>query len=356
MLRARAAAAADDLRAGIEGDAGIIRHEFGRAGVVDVAVDILRDAAIALGHDSRIRARLGDAQNGGDEFGGAHAAIGADGDGLHGKGRRDGAEGLRRDAHHGAAVGIEAHGGDDGQACCGTALDGGLELLLRRHGLDPDHVRAAFLQRHGLFGEGLDSIVMGECADGFHDLARGADGATDIDGAARCIGLRAGVLRGGDVELSHLALRIVELQAMAVAAEGIGEDDVRACLDEAAVQRAHPFRMIEIPHFRGVARFETHLEVIRARGPIGQQPGAGCEGFGEGWAGHESLRGNDIKKSLYPYPAACQERNVRRPSHRRRALPRAGLPRRTASVPPPPRRVRVPRPAGRQAAGEGPRA
>ena len=56
MLRARAAAAADDLGAGIERDARIVRHQFRRAGVMDVAVDILRNAAIALGDDHGVRA------------------------------------------------------------------------------------------------------------------------------------------------------------------------------------------------------------------------------------------------------------------------------------------------------------
>ena len=58
MIGARAATAADDPGAGIESDAGIVSHQFRRAGIVDVAIVILRNAAIALDDDVGVRARL----------------------------------------------------------------------------------------------------------------------------------------------------------------------------------------------------------------------------------------------------------------------------------------------------------
>ena len=60
----------------------------------------------------------------------------------------------RRDPHHGAAVGVEGEGADDGQAGPAGALDGGREFVLRRHGLDPDDVGAALGEGMGLLGEG----------------------------------------------------------------------------------------------------------------------------------------------------------------------------------------------------------
>ena len=51
VLRRRAAAAADDARAGIERKPGVDRHQLGRAVEADGAVDILRDAAIGLRHE-----------------------------------------------------------------------------------------------------------------------------------------------------------------------------------------------------------------------------------------------------------------------------------------------------------------
>ena len=81
---------------------------------------------------------------------------------------------------------------------------------------------------------------------------------------------------------------------MPVAAECIGQDDVRPGGDEAAVQVAHPFGMLEVPHFRRIARFQAHLEVIGAGGAIGQEPGAAGQRFGEGRTGHEDLLGKRI--------------------------------------------------------------
>ena len=83
---------------------------------------------------------------------------------------------------------------------------------------------------------------------------------------------------------------IVQLEPVAVAAEGVGEDDIGAGLDEAAMQCAHAFGMLDIPHFRRVAGDETHLEIIGAGGPIGEKPRAGVERFGKAGSGHaESL-------------------------------------------------------------------
>ena len=48
---------------------------------------------------------------------------------------------------------------------------------------------------------------------------------------------RAGDLGGLLVQLVHAVLRMVQLQPVARAAEGIGEDDVGAGIDEVLVQR-----------------------------------------------------------------------------------------------------------------------
>ena len=48
MRRRGAAAAADDARTGIDRQPGVVGHQLGRAGIVDVLAEHLRDAALAL--------------------------------------------------------------------------------------------------------------------------------------------------------------------------------------------------------------------------------------------------------------------------------------------------------------------
>ena len=78
----------------------------------------------------------------------------------------------------------------------------------------------------------------------------------------------------------------MQLETVTIAAEGVGQDDVGARLDELAVQRAHAVGKLEIPDFRRVARDEAHLEIIGAGGTVGEEPGPGIEGFNEGRTRH----------------------------------------------------------------------
>src|SRR5262249_23183417 len=51
VARRGAAAAADDAGAGVAGEAGIDRHLLGRPVVLDLTLDVVGDAAVALGDD-----------------------------------------------------------------------------------------------------------------------------------------------------------------------------------------------------------------------------------------------------------------------------------------------------------------
>src|SRR5262245_54569968 len=103
---------------------------------------------------------------------------------------------------------------------------------------------------------------MGERANRFENFARRPDRASDIDGPARRIGFRPGVPRSGNVDLAYPALRVVKLEAMAAAAEAVGQDDIGACLDEAAMQGSYSIGMLEVPQLRRIAGDEAHLEII----------------------------------------------------------------------------------------------
>ena len=122
-----------------------------------------------------------------------------------------------------------------GRPALGGAFHGGAQFFLGRHGLDPQHVDAALFQGTGLFFESRNAIgIMGKRADRLENLAGGANRAADIDGAAGGIGFGAGILGGSHVDFAHPVLRIVQLQAVAVAAKGIGENDIGARVDETA--------------------------------------------------------------------------------------------------------------------------
>ena len=58
---------------------------------------------------------------------------------------------------------------------------------------------------------------------------------------------------------------------MTVAAEGVGEDDVRTGLDELAMQLDDPLGMVRDPELGWLTRFETDLEIVRSRRPVGEQ-------------------------------------------------------------------------------------
>ena len=78
VFRGRAATAPDDACTGIVDRAGITFHQFGRAGVADLAVDKFRNAAIALGDQHTIGlAGRADSGNRGNQFTQPVAAIGA---------------------------------------------------------------------------------------------------------------------------------------------------------------------------------------------------------------------------------------------------------------------------------------
>ena len=282
-----AAAAADDARPAVAGEAGVDRHLLGRAVILDLVVDEVRHAAIALGDDDVVGAEhAGHARERRHEFGRADAAIGAVGERarLQLLAAEDGDLG-RCHAHHGAAVGIEGEGADDGQAGPAGALDGGRELVLRRHGLDPDDVGAALGEGVGLLGERGGALGDGERAERLEQLAGRADVAGDHDLAAAAgalvVGDAAGDAGGQLVQLGDAVLGLVQLQAIARAAEAIGEDDVGAGRDHGAVQRLDAVDVIDVPQLGRVAGEQAHVEQVGAGGAIGQQEGPLREQAGE---------------------------------------------------------------------------
>src|SRR6185436_5559613 len=62
---------------------------------------------------------------------------------------------------------------------------------------------------------------------------------------------------------------------------GVGQDDVGAGLDEAAVQVLHPVRVVDVSELRRLPGVQAHREVVGAGGAVGEQHTPGGEELGE---------------------------------------------------------------------------
>ncbi len=105
-----------------------------------------------------------------------------------------------------------------------------------------------------------------------HDLAGRPDRGGDDDRAAGRVRDLARQRHAGGVDLAHPALGAVQLQPAGIAAERVGQEDVAARLDRAAVEAADVVRLVEVPELGRLARGEAHVEEVGAGGAIGHQP------------------------------------------------------------------------------------
>ena len=76
----------------------------------------------------------------------------------------------------------------------------------------------------------------------------------------------------------------MQLEALLVASETIGEDDVRTGIHKALVERRYSFGLIEVPELWRLPRFQAGREVIGARGTVGQQHSTFGQQLGQGRA------------------------------------------------------------------------
>jgi hypothetical protein len=130
----------------------------------------------------------------------------------------------------------------------------------RADGFHPQNVDAAFLEPVGLFVEHLDRQRVAERTHRFHDLARRArQSRRRRPWPARGVGHVAADLGGDAVEFAHALLRIVQREPRGVAAKGVGEEQVAARLDRAAVERADLARLVGVPQLGRIARLQAHV-------------------------------------------------------------------------------------------------
>ena len=178
------------------------------------------------------------------------------------------------EAHHGAPVGVEAHGRDEGKPRRGGAGGGRLDLFLGRHGLDPEQIDPTLGQGRGLLGEGGNGRFGGEGTQRLEELACRPDRAGDHHGPAGGIGDAPGDPGRLAIVFAHLVLLLVQLQAIGAAPEAVGEDDVRSRLDHAAVKRLDALGMLEVPELGRIAAHEAHGEEVGAGGAVREKEGA----------------------------------------------------------------------------------
>ena len=74
----------------------------------------------------------------------------------------------------------------------------------------------------------------------------------------------------------------MQFQTRRVAAKGIGEKQIAACIHGLGIKALDPVGMLVIPHFGRIARLQTHIEKIGAGGPVSENPIASGEHLGEG--------------------------------------------------------------------------
>ena len=286
MRGRRAAAAADDARAGVDRQARVVGHQLRRAGIVDMRAMPLRDAGIGLGDDDRLRPRLAScASTETSESAAPTPQLAPNASGAASKPSISSAKAAGARPIIVLPARVEARGHGIGHAERAGGARGGADFLGRRHGLDPDDVGAALLQPLDLFDENLDRLVLGERPERREQIAGRPDRAGDDDRPPGAIGGVARDFGGERDSVRASGLRAVQHQPAAVAAETIGQDDVGAGVDEALMQRADFVRMVVVPEFRDFARGEAHLEQIGAGRAVGEQRTA----FGEQGFKHRDL-------------------------------------------------------------------
>ena len=173
--------------------------------------------------------------------------------------------------------GIEGQGADDRQAGDAGAQDGGFDLFARRHGLDPENIGATLGKGACLLGEGLDPQRPGQDAQRLEQLAgrphvaghhnRPAGG---VGGGARHPGRRL-------VEFVDAVVHLMQLETIAGSAEGVGQDDVGAGLDEAGVDGLHTIGVLDIPQLRRAAGLEAGGKQAGPHAAVGDQAGPAVE-------------------------------------------------------------------------------
>ncbi len=120
-----------------------------------------------------------------------------------------------------------------------------------------------------MFVEGVLRLLDAARAHRLKHVADRSDVAGDDDRTAGTVGHFTGDARAGDVELSGALLEMVQRETDAIRAEGVGQQNVRAGVDEALVDALHRVRTLDVPRRAVVALAQAEQEKIRAHRAVG---------------------------------------------------------------------------------------
>ncbi len=228
-----AAAAADDRSARLQETPRKLAEVFGRGRIDQARAHVLRPAGIGLNRHERAAVRLQrvarESQHHRQQSGRADAAIRADH--IDFEFAQFARHLLGHVAQRRAAVFGERHLSDDGQAgihfaCSPNRLYHLVEVAER---LYHQRVDVRFIQRGDLFLESSECLAGADAAQRRKAHPQRPDRSGHKDLAARFIGRFARQPRPRPVDLRDPVVQMVFQQAEAIAAEGVGFQQVSAC-------------------------------------------------------------------------------------------------------------------------------
>jgi len=183
----------------------------------------------------------------------------------------------------------EGHAGDDRQLRGGFPRGGQRfqDFQAVGEGLQQDGIRAGPGQRRDLLAEGGAGVLRADAAVGPQAHAERPDRAGDVK--LRSGGLGGGPPRQGDarrIDGPDLRLQAEAGQLVAVGAEGVGLEQLRAGRQKAGVNGGDQLRAAQVQFIKAGVDGDAVLVQGGAHRAVGQDRGAGSEAFAKGSGGH----------------------------------------------------------------------
>ena len=248
MRGRRAAAAADDCRAGRDERGDVPREGVGADGEDGAPVHDLRQPRVRL-DGNRQRRDGGEALDVGQHLVGPEAAV--EPERVDAQAAQERGDAVHVRARQKLAVCAERDGREDRQVAvllCGE--HGGLEFVEVAHRFDDDKIRARARAKADLLGERVVGRVERAVACRFQEAPR----RPDVERHEMAVARRAGrIAREADAGGDHVRKRCVAVVLGGICAEGVGVDDVRPGGEIRRVDGADVVRAREVPELRRFA-------------------------------------------------------------------------------------------------------
>jgi hypothetical protein len=248
----------------------VTRHQLGRPVVMDMPVDVFRNARVALGDHRPFRSRRAEAQHGAQQVRGADAAIGPVG--------------------HGAGSSVSTSDGRSAEVKPIIVRPAVSKLIVPHQGMSasarprrrrgiPRAPRSSRPRAHRRRRPSAPRPVRGTSPPplvGQAPIGAMISPVGPMEPATITLRPAVGHLApdlGGDRGSARTPdLRVVQLQPRRRAAEGVGQEQVR-CRPRPRRDRAwRSCRAVDVPQLGRVARLQPHVEQRGSGGAIGEEP------------------------------------------------------------------------------------